>query len=243
VTEDHGRIDELLAGHALRSLIGDDAEAAEHVLAEHVPSCPMCRETLRGFLDVAGEMALAPAPRRPPEVLLPQIRRELAEVPTGSGRRRFPMIAVAAGVAAVVGMAGLSAFLGVQVTRVRAESRLVQEALSFASLPEADQVALDDAGERQENPMTEIAVPGLERLYLVGRGIPQPSPGHVYVVWFASAGRFQRVGQFVPDPGESLTVLRLTVDAARYDQVLITEEVAGATPDAPSDRWQWSARL
>jgi len=45
VTEDHERIDELLAGYVLLSLSGEDAAEADRILVDHVPSCATCRAT------------------------------------------------------------------------------------------------------------------------------------------------------------------------------------------------------
>jgi len=55
VTEDHERIDELLAGYVLLSLSGEDAAEADRILVDHVPSCPTCRANLSEFQAVAGE--------------------------------------------------------------------------------------------------------------------------------------------------------------------------------------------
>jgi hypothetical protein len=66
--EDHGRIEELLAGYALRSLEGSDAADADRLLADHVPACAGCRQTLDAFVAIAGDLALdapvLPPPRR-----------------------------------------------------------------------------------------------------------------------------------------------------------------------------------
>ena len=55
--EDHERIEELLAGYALRSLDGPDAEDADRLLADHVPTCLTCRRTIADFREVTGDLA------------------------------------------------------------------------------------------------------------------------------------------------------------------------------------------
>ena len=62
MTEDHERIDELLAGYVLLSLEGEDAAEADRLLSEHVPGCARCRRTLADFQALSGDLALAAAP-------------------------------------------------------------------------------------------------------------------------------------------------------------------------------------
>jgi hypothetical protein len=73
-------------------------------------------------------------------------------------------------------------------------------------------------------------------MYVIGREVPMPSPGRVYQVWLGTNGTFVRVeeedGRFVPEDG--LVLLELTVDTARYDEILITEERMGDAPTSPS---------
>src|SRR6266508_1773128 len=111
MNEDHDRIEELLAGYVLLGLSGEDAVEADRLLSEHVPSCPRCRDQVAGFQAVAGDLALAVSPIPPPDLLLPRIRRGVAETPVRR-RNRASLVAVAAGVAAIVGLAGLSVQLG-----------------------------------------------------------------------------------------------------------------------------------
>jgi len=117
MNEDHDRIQELLAGYVLLSLSGEDAVEADRLLSEHVPSCPLCRDQVAGFQAVAGDLATAVSPVQPPDLLLPRIRRGVDETPI-RGRHRASLVAVAAGVAAIVGLAGLSVQLGGRVSRI-----------------------------------------------------------------------------------------------------------------------------
>ena len=72
MTETHEAIEELLAGYVLRSLSGEDAARADHLLSEHVPHCPACRDSLAVFQGVTADLALEVAPVRPPDTLLPR---------------------------------------------------------------------------------------------------------------------------------------------------------------------------
>ncbi|HEV2950553.1 MAG TPA: hypothetical protein VGZ51_00485, partial [Actinomycetota bacterium] len=104
--QEHDRIDELMAGYALRSLSGEDATEADRLLSQHVPDCERCRETLLAFSDTVADLAFAADPIAPPETLLPRLHREL-EPRTGrpaAGR----WVGVAAGMAVVLVAGGLA---------------------------------------------------------------------------------------------------------------------------------------
>lgn len=87
VDEDHDRIEELLAGYVLLGLSSEDATRADGLLSEHVPSCPLCRDTMAGFQAVVGELGLATSPTRPADLLLPQDRAR-RRAGASDGRRR-----------------------------------------------------------------------------------------------------------------------------------------------------------
>ena len=67
MTEDHDRIEELLAGHALGALGDEDLAEAERLLAEHVPTCPTCRAASGSFRETSADLALAAPAAAPPE--------------------------------------------------------------------------------------------------------------------------------------------------------------------------------
>ena len=239
MNEEHERIEELLAGYALLGLSGEDAIEADRLLSEHVPSCPLCRETMAGFQAVAGELALAPTPVEPPELLLPRIRRSIADVPVRRGRSAS-LVAVAASVAALLALGGLSLSLGSRVSRAEAQRGKLLGLMQALQRPGANHVSLQPQGtaspgmQGSASPMMEVSGPSLEHMYVVGQDVPQPAPGNEYRLWLGSGGTFQAVegGTFLPEDG--LVVLELTVDPSRYDEILITEEPAGSNPSTPS---------
>jgi hypothetical protein len=242
VADSHEWIEELLAGYVLRSLSGEDAVVADRLLSEHVPNCPMCRDTLAAFQGVAGEVALAPAPVPPPELLLPRIHELLGE-PEGRKRRRpMPLWAAAASIVALVGLAGWNVSLGFRANSAEDQKSTLLRALDIASRPDSEQVLLNPSGSTAQGPMTEIRAPGVEPIYLVGHDIPEPGAGRVYQVWLGSAGRYKPVGTFFPE--ESFTVLELhNVNPSVYDEILITEELSGTSPLHPSAATRWQASL
>jgi hypothetical protein len=242
--EDHERIEELLAGYALESLAGEDAVDADRLLAVHVPSCLSCRHTLADFQDLAGELALAADPVPPPELVRARIQRGIDEVPFARRARRGSFVALAAGVAALMTMGGLSLVTMGRANRAEDQRSLAIELLTRMRSPGRDPVLVDPQGDTPiSSGFVGLPAPDVRRLYLVADVCPDPSPGHAYQLWLGSEGSFKRFGEmFVPQSG--VVFIELTVDVARYDEIWITEEPAGAQPDAPSvDGHSWRARL
>lgn len=232
--QSHEAIEELLAGYVLRSLSGEDAARADHLLSDHVPFCPACRDSLAVFQGVTADLALAAQPLDPPETLLPRLHRDLGA--QGPRRRPAAIFAVAASVVAVVGLAGLTVSQGVRANNTQSRMNDIAQAFDFARRPGASMVSVG-SNSASMDPITEILEPGVEECYLVGRDLPSPPPGTVYRVWLASGTEPTFAGEFLPEPG--FTVVRLEFDPSLYDRILITVEPAGSVPAAPLDTvWQ-----
>ena len=133
--EEHDRIDELMAGYALRSLSGEDATEADRLLSQHVPDCARCRETLLALSDTVADLAFAADPIAPPETLLPRLHRELEP------RERPPLgrwAGVAAGVAVVLVTGGLAVSQVLRATDLEDRNALFAQALRYSQRPGAD---------------------------------------------------------------------------------------------------------
>ena len=228
MTETHEAIEELLAGYVLRSLSGEDAERADHLLSDHVPHCPACRDSLAMFQGVTADLALDASPIQPPDTLLPRLHRDLGD----QDRRRRPVavFAVAASVVAVVGFAGLAVTQNMRVNDTRSRMDDIRSAMDFATRPGASMVQVDSSDSDTE-PITEISRPGTERFYLVGNDVPMPPEGTVYRVWLLSGTQATFATDFVPESG--MMVVELEFDPSQYDRILISVEPAGSTPDTP----------
>ncbi len=235
LTEDHERIEELLAGYALLSLSGEDAGEADRIVTEHVPGCARCRQTLEEFRSLSGDLALAASPADPPETLLPRIRRAIEEVPLAGRRpRRGALVAAAASVAALVAMGGLSLVLGSRASDAETQAGTALEILSLMRSPGAQPVDVTPQGDTpSSSSMVEVSAPDIRRLYLAAEFCPDPTPGHGYQLWLGGSGDWTPVGEmFMPDDG--VVLLELEVDVARYDELWITEEVLGPPPVEPN---------
>ena len=228
MTETHESIEELLAGYVLRSLSGEDAVQADHLLSDHVPHCPACRDSLAVFQAVTADLALEAAPIKPPDTLLPRLHRGLG----AQDRRRRPVaiFAVAASVVAVVGFAGLAVTQNMRVNDTRSRIDDIRSAFDFARLPGTSMVPVDGSSADTES-LTEISRPGTELFYLVGTDVPKPPEGTVYRVWLLSGTQATWATDFVPEPG--MMVVTLEFDPSLYDRILISVEPAGSTPDTP----------
>ena len=229
---DHERIEELLAGYVLLSLSGEDAIEADRLLSEHVPTCPMCRETLAGFQAVVGELPLAAPPAAAPDLVLPRIHRGMTDTPA-RGRSGASRIAVAASVAALVGMAGFSVSLSGRASKAEEQRGRALAVLSAMREPGASPVSLlSQSG--SAGGLVEVSGPTFQRMYVFGENVPDPAPGHEYQLWLGSGGSFQPIGDpFVPEDGIVLLEL-LNVDTSHFDEIWITEELAGSHPSTPS---------
>ena len=226
---DHAQIEELLAGYALRSLSGADADEANRLLSEHVPTCDSCRRTLHAFGAVAADLALAAPPAQPPETLLPRLHRSLGARP-GRTARAFPgrpgrIVAAAASIVLVVGAGGLALTRGGSAPPLLVASDLA-EAASLAARADARTTDLGEA--------VEVEVPGMDSVILYGRGVPQPPAGSVYRLWMLSGDRATYVGEFRPDPDGSVA-LRIDVDPAAFEHLAVTVEPQDSTPSEPGE--------
>ena len=221
--EDHEQIEELLAGYVLRSLSGEDAVEADKLLSDHVPGCARCRDALIDFQALSADLALDTPPVAPPETLLPSLHRALDPMPRR--RRTGQLVAVAASVALVAGLAGTSLTQFVRAGDRQARADDMAAALDLARQPQADLVPV--------GPATEISVPGAEVFYLYGTGVQAPPVGSVYRVWLVSDAGTTYAGELPYDDG--VVFLAVPFDPASFSQLLVTVEPEGSTPSSPGD--------
>ena len=230
--DDHERIEELLAGYALRSLDGDDASEADRLLADHVPNCLTCRRMIADFREVTGDLAVAPDPARVPDLLLSQIHRAMDETPRRS-RSRFgaTWVAAAASVVAVVAMGGVTLTMAGRANTAEDKVSGAIEAAMLAARGSAN--TIEPVGSAATNLFVEAAPPDVRMLHLITSACPQPAPGTSYVVWLGSDGDYAPYVRFRPS-AEGNVSLQVPVDISRYDEIVISEEIEGEYPTSPN---------
>ena len=229
MSDDHEAIHELLAGYVLRSLSGADASEADRLLSDHVPGCPTCRETLDDLQQLSADLGVAAEPLTPPETLLPRLHRELE--PQAPRRRPMQVFAVAAGVAVVVGLAGVTVTQSMRANDADVRAEALANAAQLASRPDANRIEV--------GPVHEITAPGEQHAYVMGDGVPPAPAGSVYRVWLVSGGDPTFVGEFTPADGR--VFLDIPYDPTRYDDLWISIEPVDAPTDRPTSAEWWSA--
>jgi Anti-sigma-K factor rskA len=234
--DEHERIEELLAGYALRALSGEDAADADRLLSEHVPGCDRCRATLLAFTDTAADLGLAATPLAPPEMLLPRLHRELEARPARSVGR---WTGVAAGVAVVIA-AGIALSQGLRAGDLEQRNEQVNQLLAYMQRTGATTDRLEAAETPGSAPMSEISAPDAEHFYLLGNDIPPPPPGTAYRIWLSDGLEVVFAGEFPWGPG--VHVMMVPFDRSRFDRVLVTVEEMGLSPSAPGPAvWEGAA--
>ena len=198
------------------------------------------------FQEVLGELALAPSPVEPPELLLTRLRSEMRREPVRLARemvpprRPFALWVASAAAVAVFGLGAWNAVLNQRLGHVQTQQRNVANAVSFLNEPGSKVVDLTDARFTSSRVVMGYR-PTETRVVLFGTDIPTPAAGHEYRLWLGQNGQFSFQRAFVPEDG--IVVLALTFDASRYDQILITEEPTDADRNAPRGSHHWEATL
>ena len=124
------------------------------------------------------------------------------------------LFAVAAGVAAVVGLAGLTVSQNIRANNADVRADSLANAAQLATRPDARMVEV--------GPVQEISAPGEEHLYVMGEGVPSPPAGSVYRVWLVADGVPTFAGDFVPEGGE--VFLDVAFDPSLHDDLWISIE-------------------
>ena len=238
---DHDRIEELLAGYALRALSGEDAREADRLMAEHVPTCLRCRATLQDFMTLEGDLGLAATAADPPDLLFPRLRQEIAErrMP-----KRRPLVAWAAVVAAAA-MVGLVSWntvaLNGRVARSERREVSLTSAVNIVSDPHSKTVNVPAQHAPSATHLIAAYIPGREEMSVMGTGVPDPVRGDIYRIWLVTPeGPSTLAGEFLPEGG--LVAFIFYTDLTGYSALLITEE-EGESEGEPSGPIRWATEL
>jgi anti-sigma factor RsiW len=230
VSPDHDAIDELLAGYVLEALSGPDAAEMDRLFVEHVPDCDTCKQTLRAFQEVTGDLGMSPDAMQPPDMLLPRLQRDLGprrvrRMPTWSAGR---IAATVAAVVVAVGVAGVVVGDGNGTDSVLANADLSQiqsiKALAGTQTTDIDKVEQVTPEDREET-------------YVMGTSVPAPPPGQTYRLWAIGPGGATYIGEFTPING--VVALEIRLDPTTLE-LRVTVEPVGSEPVSPGQP-AWSA--
>ena len=197
-------VHDLTAAYALDALEPDEARGYE----EHLAGCERCREELASLQGVAGALAYAAPPARPPEELRGRIlaaaRAERPNVESLHSRSWTKPLAAVAAVAAC-------AAVGLAVWNVSLHNRLdrATEALRGVPLTGANGT---------------VVVSGGSGALVVSDLAPAPA-GKTYEAWVIKGGRASPAGTFAG--GGRTIVIRLTRALPAGAVVAVTLEPSG----------------
>jgi anti-sigma-K factor RskA len=223
-------IHELTAGYALDAL--DPAEREEY--ERHLPGCEQCREELASFWEVTSALAVAadgPAPR-------PELRERILEsaraetqtvVPLAPRRRLTPVLAAAAGIAAVVaiGLGLYAASLHGQLGDTKSQLGAQQAIASVLGDADATTVAMQ-AGSGK------LVVAGDGSAVLVLDDLSDAPAGKTYQAWVVQGTTPASAGTFSARDGRAVVALPQPVPAGAVVAVTV-EPAGGATaPTLPA---------
>jgi anti-sigma-K factor RskA len=225
------RVDQLIAGHALRALSPDD----ERELEEHLRRSPEVREQLAALQETAASLAFAVESPAPPPSLRDRILADVAtEEPEQATvipfRRRavVPILgavaATAAGVAIGLGVWGSS--LSSSLDDEQAANARQDEVLALFAEQSSDRFSVSGA-----NGTLVVADGGQAGLVL--SGFEEAPADKTYQVWVIEDDTPQPAGLF--RGGGSESVVPLTRPVPEGATVAVTVEPAGGVDQPTSD--------
>ncbi|MFE9413254.1 anti-sigma factor domain-containing protein [Streptomyces sp. NPDC006704] len=227
----------LTGAYALNALLADEREEFER----HLAACGPCTQEVRELAATAGRLGLAMT-TTPPAALkadvLRRIRAVRQEAPrTGpslpaavrTGRRRaLTRYALAACLAAAVGLGGVAAWQHQQADTAREQARAAQSRAEQL----ADVLAAPDAKATHgrlggDAAGTLVVARSRNQAVFLSSRLPRPPAGKVYQLWFADAGSMRSAGLLDPAHATEAVLLSGHVDEA--SGMGITIEPAGGS--------------
>ncbi len=226
--DDHRDIQSLLGAYALGAVDADERRQVEH----HLRDCPVCREEVAGYIEVAGLLPMLVDRGDAPE----ESHDEDTVVPLVPARptTRLPSWVAASGVAAVLVIVALTLGLVTQTSRLAdTQERLAAATLSDVATAAAEAegastlVLTDTDGER----VASVVLLGDGTGLLTIEGLPGVAYDRTYQLWGVMDDEVVSVGLAGAGPGTTV----FTADPARLQALVITEEPAGGVPVSEAD--------
>lgn len=214
---EHKDLQTLLGAFALDAVDRDEARRVE----SHLVDCPVCREEVAGYLEVAGLLPLVLSPEASDD------GDDAEVIPLRRQPRWLP-------VAAVLAIIALSAGLVVQTTRLgAAEQRLAEADLRTVALAaenvegSSTMVLADGAGHAVA---TVVLLPDGTGLLTI-EDLPAVGEDRTYQLWGVMDDEVVSVGLAGTGPGTTT----FTADTLRLQALVLTEEEAGGVAVSEAD--------
>lgn len=225
--DEHRDIQSLLGAYALSAVDADERRQVEH----HLRDCPVCREEVAGYIEVAGLLPMLvdrnDTPDGPDE-------GTVVPIVTARPTTRLPSWVAASGVAAALVIVGLTLGLVTQTSRLAdTQERLAAATLSDVATAAADAegastlVLTNTDGER----VASVVLLGDGTGLLTIEGLPGVAYDRTYQLWGVMDDEVVSVGLAGAGPGTTV----FTADPARLQALVITEEPAGGVPVSEAD--------
>nr|WP_237528317.1 MULTISPECIES: anti-sigma factor [unclassified Streptomyces] len=228
----------------------DDAERAR--FEEHLALCPSCDQEVRELTATVARLALASAVA-PRAALKDEVLRRVAtvrqdvpdprrgtETPPGPAPHRGRGVhrwALAACLAAVVGLGGTAVWQHQRAEDARDQARQVQEQTREQAQELAAVLAAPDARTRTGGLTdgargTVVASRSLDKAVFIADGMAPPPKGKVYQLWFDDGGSMRSAGLMDPDRSAATVLMRGGIGKATG--MGITVEPAGGSDEPTS---------
>lgn len=224
-------VHDLTAAYAVDALDGDERERYE----QHLGQCESCREELAALAPAIAALPYAvDAPPPPAELRGRILDAARADNVVPFRRRRWPVVATAASLAAAAAALVWAVSLNQSLSNTRGERDAAARAVQVLADPSARTRPLQGAN-------GVVGVDASRRAVIVFRGLGRAPQGKTYEAWVMQPGKAPiPAGTF--SGGRETTVVRVSVRVPRGATVGATVERAGGS-QAPTTAPFVSARI
>lgn len=237
----------MLAGAYALGAIDDEERTA---FEDHLANCEPCSTEVGEFLATSARLALAAA-ERPPAMMKEQVLQRITQVRqepprvdlltahthrSSSPLRRGTAFALAASIAAAVGLGGVAAWQYTSAQDARHQTQQAQaqdtQVAAVLSAPDAHAVVGTVGGAGEGTHATVVTSRSQNRAVFLTSGLPDLPGGETYQLWFNDAGVMRPAGLVAPGFGTRTVLLQGTIGQA--EGMGITIEPAGGSPHPTS---------
>ncbi|MFJ5292131.1 anti-sigma factor domain-containing protein [Streptomyces sp. NPDC088348] len=234
----------LTGAYALHALEPDERAEFE----QHLQACPACTQEVRELVATAGRLALAVTVTPPPALkqeVLRRIATERQDAPllpqqhrggggTVRGGRALPRFALAACLAAAVGLGGVAVWQHQEAGDARnSAAQSQQQARALAAVLAAPDAKVTTGKLKGGATGTVVVSHSKDKAAFLTSGLAKPPGGKVYQLWFNDNGTMRSAGLLNPSSSSESVLMKGSVDGAAG--MGITVEPAGGSKAPTTD--------